>query len=175
MDRQHLANLSPPDAAVALRSYVRRFGSLLRPSDLTGDVPLGVAVLRGWSVHGLLRAADGYLAGLETAMRRGLDEAGPVLGTTTLERPEPSAVGAEVAGPSTESPGVAALLDAVTAAFGRSADRVARTPTKDWDRPLTIGTRPTTVHEILRELVAYGRTALDELTAVIEAARLASA
>jgi len=182
MDRQHLANLSPPDAVVALRSFVRRFGDTVRPADLTGDVPLSTVVHHGWSVEGLLRVASGQVARLGDGLRRGLDSDNPALAGDLLDRPVAGAAGAGradggdlTAGATPDDRGTAidvrAHLTAIEAAFAQAADRAARTPSKDWDRPVTIGARSTTVHEVLRELVAYGRSALDDLAATVEAAR----
>jgi hypothetical protein len=171
MDRHQLEHLSPPDAVVALRSYVRRFGEVLRPADLEGDLPLTLVVHRGWSVRDLLAATADRLDRLDDAMRRTLDEERPVLPAGLFDRPgEPPAAGHTGGDAAADT---ARLLDAVCSAFERSAERTARTPSKDWSRPVVIGTATTTAHELLRESVAYGRTALDELAATVDAARRA--
>jgi len=176
MDRQQLAHLSPPDAVVALRSYVRRFGEVLRPADLDGDLPLALPVHRGWSVRDLLAATTDRLDRLDDGMRRGLDEDGPVLSAGLLDRPRPPEAVDRQAGPAGRAVATETgrLLEAVRTVFERSAERTARTPSKDWSRPVVIGTDATTVHELLRELVAYGRTTLDEFTATVDAARRAA-
>ena len=85
MDRHQLANLSPPDAVVALRSYVRRFGALVRPGELAGDLPLDAVVQPGWSVQSLLAAAAHYVAVLEVGLGGRLD-------ATNVSEPVASAV-----------------------------------------------------------------------------------
>ena len=165
MQREQLAHLSPPDAVVALRSYVRRFGDALRPADLAGDVPLTRAVHDGWSVRDLLAATAEHLDGLDRGIRRGLDDDRPVLTPGLLDRPAAPPAAGRPSDRASDRAGTdvavetAQLLDAVRATFERSAERTARTPSKDWSRPVVIGTTGSTVHELLRELVAYGRTA----------------
>jgi len=166
VDRHQLANLSPPDAVVALRSYGRRFRELFGAAEPAGEqLPLTTAVWQGWSVSARLAAAGAHLARLDAALGEVTTLDSPQLPSDLYERPGPAAGGPAEA---------TALLDQLLAATTALADRVARTPAKDWSRPATVDGRPTAAHELLQEAVAYGRTALDELAAVLDAARRAA-
>lgn len=199
MDRDQLRNLSPPDGAVALRSYGRRVRELLAPGgadrdeddeqgDRSGDrtaggepaaLPLTAVGPSGWSVAGLLAAATAHLGALDTTLSGALDAATPPQVTGTFSRPVAASAATPAPGPAMASGGaggpaaVAVVLLPLEAALHHLADRVARTPGGDWDRPLVVDGAPSTAHEVLREAVAYGRTVLDQLAVVVEEARRA--
>ncbi|MEZ5261417.1 MAG: hypothetical protein R2755_06485 [Acidimicrobiales bacterium] len=67
-------------------------------------------------------------------------------------------------------PGLAKLEATVLEAAGL----VERTAPRDWSRPAQVGGAASTAHELLRELIAYGRTALDLLARAVADARRAA-
>lgn len=166
MDRHQLMNLAAPDAVVALRSYARRFRELFSPAELRGeDLDVATAGRDGWSVSALLVAVDGHLRAVQGGLSRTLTADAPTL-PALFERPSPS-------GGSVGS-GVAAALAQLDETVQSAAQLVERTPGKDWSRRATVGGAASSAHELLRELVAYGRTALDLLAHTVEDARRAS-
>lgn len=165
MDRHQLGQLSPPDAEVALRSYARRFPLLFGDADLApGELPLHQAVWRGWSVNGRLDAIAHTVEALDAALTKVAVHEQPALPGSLLTSSTPTAAG----------PDAGATLAGLASALLEAADRVGATPLQAWSRPCTVGGADSDAHELLRQLVAEGRTALDELAAVIDAARLAS-
>ncbi len=162
MDRHQLDQLSPPDAEVALRSYARRFGALVSATTLArADVPCSTAVWRGWSVNARLAATADRVEALDAALARVSFLEQPELPLDLFESPPPAANG----------PDAALTLTRLLRALLAAADRVSTTPLKAWARPCTVNGAPSDAHELLRELVACGRTALDEMAAVLDAAR----
>lgn len=162
MDRHQLGQLSPPDAQVALRSYARRFPALFGPTELAaGELPLRQAVWRGWSVNGRLGAIARSVEALDAALAE----------VAVRERPELPADLLTSPAPTSEGPDAAATLARLAGSLLAAADRVAATPLQAWARPCTVGGTGSDAHELLRQLVAEGRTALDELAVVIDAAR----
>ncbi len=169
MDRAQLRNLSATDAAVAMRSYARRFRELLVPLERsvhdTGTlaIDLGAIGRSGWSVLGLADAVADHLGTLDAAIGRALESDDPAFDSlfTAPEPPGPPAV-------SSSAEAARGRLEAVVTAL---AERIGRTSSRDWVRPIVIDGRATDAHELLREAVAYGRNALDQLAAVVEEAR----
>lgn len=167
MDRHQLMNLAAPDAVVALRSYARRFRELFTPAELRGeDLDVATAGRDGWSVAALLAAVDEHLRAVQTGLARTLTVEGPEL-PALFERPAP-------AGGAARGSGVAAALARLEETVQAAAQLVEGTPSRDWTRPASVGGAPSSAHELLRELVAYGRTALDLLAHTVEDARRAS-
>ena len=165
MDRHQLGQLSPPDAQVALRSYARRFRLLFGAAELdAGELPLQQAVWRGWSVNGRLGAIARSVEALDAALAEVAVHERPDLPAGLLASPAPTA----------EGPDAAATLARLAGALLAAADRVAATPLQAWSRPCTVGGTDSDAHELLRQLVAEGRTALDELGNVLDAARRAA-
>ncbi len=165
MDRHQLMNLSAPDAAVALRSYARRFRELFSTAELDGgELDASVPGRDGWSVGALLAALEAHLAAVSGGLSRTLTLDRPELGGL-FERPAPAA------GPGEP---IAAGLQRLEHTVLEAAALVERTPAKDWQRPAVVGGAASSAHELLRELVAYGRTALDALARVLEDARRAA-
>ncbi len=167
MDRQQLRKLSPPDAAVALRSYARRAGELFRPGELDGGDPsLDRQSAAGWSVTGLLQSAQAHLAALQRALAEVAHQDQPTLPGTLFERPSPD----QAPPPSRTAPRRQAL-EQLGATLAALADQVAGTPLRDWARTARVGEQDTDAHELLREAVAFGRSALDELAVTLNELR----
>lgn len=148
---------------VALRSYVRRAGELFRPGELgAGGLALGLKAPTGWSLRALFRATDIYLAQLQQALAEVLQQDEPSLAASLLERPAPATAAAGAQGSDADGE---QLLRELGGTLNAIADRVASVPIKDWTRPARLGEQRIDAHELLREAVAFGRTALDELAA----------
>ncbi|MGD9749742.1 MAG: hypothetical protein AB7W59_01985 [Acidimicrobiia bacterium] len=168
MDRHQLMNLSAPDAVVALRSYARRFRELFSPAEAQGeDLDVAAVGRDGWSVGALLAAIDGHLAAVAAGLGRSLTVDEPAL-PALFERPTPGAAAGHA--PVEVGPGLAKLEATVLEAAGL----VERTAPRDWSRPAQVGGAASTAHELLRELIAYGRTALDLLARAVADARRAA-
>jgi hypothetical protein len=169
MDRAQLRNLSAADAAVAMRSYARRFRELLAPLERSAHdagtlaTDLGAIGRSGWSVLGLADAVADHLATLDAAMRRALESEDPAF-TSLFSAPEPP-------GPAAVSSSAAAARGHLEGVVTGLAERIERTSSRDWVRPVVVDGRATDAHELLREAVAYGRNALDQLAAVVEETR----
>ncbi|MFN0029429.1 MAG: maleylpyruvate isomerase N-terminal domain-containing protein [Acidimicrobiales bacterium] len=158
MDRQQLGELSPGDATVALRSYVRRTRELFRPGELgAGGLPLTLSGPDGWSVAALLQAGEAHLARLDRALTDVLHQDQPVLPAMLLQRPGPGDVP-----PQRDADGDQ-LLQRHGAILNAMAERVASVPTKDWTRKAQVDGEFIDAGELLREAVAFGRSTLDEL------------
>lgn len=172
MDRQQLSNLSPPDAAVALRSYSRRFDELFGADvDPEEQDLFGLDVLDGWSVDAAMSAALGHVQRIDAALARTLTMDDPTLEADLFARPTPPRA---APGRTTVVAPARQALGSLQVLLGALADRVARTPPKDWSRPASVGSQRSDAHELLREAVAYGRSALDLVAKVLEAARRAA-
>lgn len=125
------SHLSPRDAAVAVRSFPRRFRAVLaRPDDDEDRAdPDELARRIGPDGHAAvdhLLAADGVLALVDRALEQVRADADPVLHPAVADF-----AGAWWDDPHTPLPG---LLDQLEATAGRCADRIDDVPTDDWAR-----------------------------------------
>lgn len=174
VDRNQLRSLTPADAAVALRSYGRRFRELFRTDELAGAEPgestvdlLHPAPGSDHAPLAVVAAATRAFSSLGRAIDRTLALDRPELGEGLLDRTVRDAGTLDVAEPGP-------TVDALTAAAGALADVIARTPLRDWERPATVGGTPVEGMELVREAVAAGRTYLDDLAVSLDAARRAA-
>lgn len=156
------SHLSPDDAAVAVRSFPRRFRALLIPPS-EGDERADPDELGrrpgpdGHSAVEHLLAADGVLATADQVLERSR-HAGEAAAPAVV-----SDLGAVwIADPG--SP-VGALLDQLAGTAGRCADRIDAVPVDDWGRSLRIGDGDAT-----RELLDVVRDAVDVTAAHLRAA-----
>jgi hypothetical protein len=145
-------HLSPSDAAVAVRSFPRRFrGVLARPDDDRDQVDPDELARRagpdGRSAADHLLAADGVLALLDRALEQVRGDDDPVLhpGLADLR-------GAQW--PDDHTP-LAALLDRLEHTAAGCADRIDAVPTDDWGRQLQVADADATVGalDLVREAV----------------------
>jgi hypothetical protein len=178
VDRSQLRNLSAGDAAVAMRSYARRFRELLAPlvadeaaraagstADRGAPVDVTAPGRSGWSVLGLTDAVATHLDRLDDGLRRALETDRPVLGSL-FHPPEPS-------GSVPSSPSTTAALGRLEGVLAGLAEHIEHRPGDDWKRAATVDGQQSSAHELLREAVAYGRNALDLLGVVVDEARRA--
>lgn len=167
-------HLSPSDAAVAVRSFPRRFrGVLARPEDDAADQPDATAdpdeLARrvgpgGRSAADHLLAADGVLALLDRALEQVRSDDDPVL--------HPAVGDLRGAWWDDEHTPLSALLDQLEQTAGSSADRIDAIPTDDWGRQVRIADADATVGilDVVREAVdvvaGHLRSAERTITAV---------
>lgn len=160
MERDQLGTLSPADAAVALRSYARRFREAFAEAEAaSGPVDFSRTGTGGASPALLLATTTETLRRLQRGVERALTDEGPALEPNLLDRPAPAPANL----PRNLEDGLAAL-SAVVAAF---ADVAQRASLRDWDRGALVGQRPVSALDLLKEAVAVGRNGLDELTAAL--------
>jgi hypothetical protein len=142
-----VADLSPSDAVVALRSFPRRFAALgsagSDPDDDDGPTPSpeALAMARA-TAAGEASAAAAEVASAGEAMRRLLIEDNP-----TLDRPTPTPTPA------------ATLEDAVsqlTAAIDPVAALASSASGQDWKRTGTVDGNAVTALDLLRDAVDAG-------------------
>ena len=166
-DGLDLSNLSPADAAVALRSYVRRFRELLTDFEPDED---GEGIVRR-------RPADDKPSPLERAElfahsiplgARALDEVlthdDPVLPTGIIGglQPEWTAAGADVG----------SVLDLLAQESEVLARRTAEVPSDQWGRTgHDANGNKVTALDVVREVVRMGHDQLRAAEQAIEAAR----
>ncbi|HEY1116914.1 MAG TPA: hypothetical protein VGE43_04370 [Acidimicrobiales bacterium] len=145
-------HLSPSDAAVAVRSFPRRFrGVLARPDDDRDEVDPDELARRagpdGRSAADHLIAADGVLALLDRALEQVRADDDPVLppGLADLR-------GAQWPDDHTS---LAAILDRLEQTAAGCADRIDDVPTDDWGRHLRVADADATVGalDLVREAV----------------------
>ena len=148
-------NLSPSDAAVAVRSFPRRFrGVLARPED---DTPDGAQAdpdelarrvgPDGRSAADHLIAADGVLAVLDRALEQVRSDDDPVL--------HPAVRDLRGAWWDDEHTPLPALLDRLDQTAERCADRIDAVPTDAWARQARVADADATVGviDLVREAV----------------------
>lgn len=142
------SSVTPSDAAVALRSYPRRYRAVLvRPSD-DDSVSADDVVRRP--------AADGWSA-LDHAVHlaTSLDAAAEALRLVSISDSPAVALAPERREPSDES--VDDVLERVAASAGAMAEAVERVTGKDWDRPGTAADgAPLTALDIARHATHEG-------------------
>ncbi len=148
--------LSPSDAAVAVRSFPRRFrGALARPTDdhddeaATAD-PDELARRvgpEGRSAADHLIAADGVLAVVERALEQVRSDDDPVL--------HPAVSDLRTAWWDDEHTPLPALLDQLEQTAGRCADRIESVPTDEWARQVRVADADAAVGplDVVREAV----------------------
>lgn len=168
MDRSALKSLAPGDAAAALRSYPRRFREAFAPEELSeapGQVdPSTTPAGGGPSPLGLVLAAGRATRALSSAIGKALVQDDPQLDQSVFDRatrdhPEQASGSLQAAFD---------LLDSATTSLARDIDR---TPLAGWARPARVGGEHVDALELLREVVASGRTYLDRLGPTVEALR----
>jgi hypothetical protein len=166
MERDQLGTLSPADAAVALRSYPRRFREAVEEAQArTSELDLLAPPPGHRSPLAIVVAASTALDRLRRGVERALTDEGPSLEPSLLDRGalESTATGQL---PRTMDAALRALQD-VTSRFG---DLAQHTPRREWDRGALIGQTPVTALDLLKDAVAAGRSYLDELIASLAAA-----
>jgi hypothetical protein len=170
-------HLSPSDAAVAVRSFPRRFrGVLARPDDTTGDNATDDAAQAdpdelarrigpdGRSAADHLIAADGVLALLDRALEQVRSDDDPVL--------HPAVRDLRDTWWEDEHTPLPALLDQLERTAIGCADRIDATPTDDWGRQARVADADATVGilDVVREAVdvvaGHLRSAERTITAV---------
>ena len=166
-------NLSPSDAAVAVRSFPRRFRAVLaRPEDDTADDTATAdpdELARrigpdGRSAADHLIAADGVLALLDRALEQVRSDDDPVL--------HPAVQDVRGASWDDEHTPLPALLDQLDRTAERCADRIDAVPTDDWGRQVRVADAdmPVGTVDIVREAVdvvaGHLRSAERTITAV---------
>lgn len=149
-------NLSPSDAAVAVRSFPRRFRAVLaRPEDDRGDEAAQAdpdELARrigpdGRSAADHLIAADGVLAVLDRALEQVRSDDDPVL--------HPAVRDLRAAWWDDEHTPLPTLLDRLEQTAGQAADRIDAVPTDDWGRQARVADADATVGviDVVREAV----------------------
>lgn len=148
-------HLSPSDAAVAVRSFPRRFrGVLARPDDATDDAaqadPDELARRvgpDGRSAADHLLAADGVLALLDRALEQVRSDDDPAL--------HPAVRDLGGAWWDDEHTPLPALLDQLDQTADRAAARIDDVPTDDWARQVRVADADATVGvlDVVREAV----------------------
>jgi hypothetical protein len=149
-------HLSPSDAAVAVRSFPRRFRGVLARAEDDADDDATAAdpdeLARrigsdGRSAADHLIAADGVLALLDRALEQVRSDDDPVL--------HPAVRDLRDAWWDDEHTSLPALLDQFEQSAGRCADRIDAVPTDDWARRGRIADADRTVGilELVREAV----------------------
>ncbi|MFN8037792.1 MAG: hypothetical protein U0Q07_01155 [Acidimicrobiales bacterium] len=162
-----VSNLSVGDALVALRSYPRRFSSLLAP--IPGDEETIDAIARrvgptGTSAIDLLTDAVRSLGLLGQAIHQTVYGDAPVLHPGVID---PSARDWPAADES-----VADLLAQLRDESTELADAADRVSYRNWDRTATVaGGGTVTAIELLREAVRTATDDLHDIEATLRAAR----
>jgi hypothetical protein len=164
------SHLSPSDAAVAVRSFPRRFRAVLaRPDDDEERVDPDELARRvgpdGHSAVDHLLAADGVLALADRALEQVRSDPDPVL--------HPGV--ADLAGVSFDDPHspLAGLLDQLEATAARTARRIDDVPTDDWARHVRIAGHDAAagVLDIVRDAVDVAASHLRAAERTIQAVR----
>jgi hypothetical protein len=143
----HDDSVSPADAAVALRSYPRRYRAVLvRMDDEDGARVVTAPAADGWS------ALD-HAAHVAVALEAGAD----ALRLVSIEDDPLIAYAPERREPSPGGVSVDDVLDRLTGACGRAADEVERVKGDDWRRPGRVGDgESVTALDVARYLVHEG-------------------
>lgn len=169
MARHDLGRLTPADAAVALRSFGRRYRDAVRPDELAGTGPDPGVVPPGATrapldVLGLtvavLRQRHRAITRILAEPSGTLDAADVPGGSAPLDAPRPASL---VAG-----------LDDLATTVEALADLAVRTPLPRWEREAPAAGVPVRAADVLRDAVAVGRAGLDEFAAVLLLARAAA-
>ena len=163
------SHLSPDDAAVAVRSFPRRFRAVLaRPDDDERVDPDELARRvgpDGRSAVDHLLAADGVLALLDRALGQTRSDADPVL--------HPGL--ADLAGASVDDPHrpLAELLDQLEATATHLAARIDDVPTDDWARHVRVAGQDAAIGvlDIVRDAVDVAAGHLRAAERTIQAVR----
>jgi hypothetical protein len=166
MDRSALAQLPPKDAAVALRSLLRRTAESFRPAEVAGepeaaDMTLGIG---GPSPLGLVLGAARALEALLDATHKALVLDHPRLDPAVFDRERRDATD-RVEGD------LGTALLRLRAAASTLADEVSRQSATSWGRTAQVGDEAVTALDLVREAVATFRTYLDRLEPAVAAAR----
>ncbi|HAS12692.1 MAG TPA: hypothetical protein DCS55_19610 [Acidimicrobiaceae bacterium] len=167
-------HLSPSDAAVAVRSFPRRFRGVLARPDETGDTDDGQQAdpdelarrvgPDGRSAADHLLAADGVLALLDRALEQVRSDDDPVL--------HPAVADLRGSWWDDEHTPLPALLDQLEHTAERCADRIDVVATDDWGRQVRVADADATVGvlDVVREAVdvvaGHLRSAERTITAV---------
>jgi hypothetical protein len=167
MERDQLGTLSPADAAVALRSFPRRYREAIEEARAK-HADLDVTVAQGGHRAPLVVvvAASTVLGRLRQGVEHTLTDTGHSLEPSLLDRTALEATSGMTGQlPRTMDAALEALQE-VTTGF---ADLAQHTPLREWDRGALIGQTPVTALDLLKDAVAAGRTYLDELSAGLDA------
>jgi hypothetical protein len=168
MERDQLGTLSPADAAVALRSFPRRFREVTEHAlDRGPDLDVAAAPPGHRSPLAIVVGASIALERLRRGVERALTDEGPSLEPTLLDPAALETVSATTGQLARTMDAALAGLQDVTTRF---ADLAQHTPLREWDRGALIGQTPVTALDLLKDAVAAGRNYLDELTASVAAA-----
>jgi hypothetical protein len=168
MERDQLGTLSPADAAVALRSFPRRYRELIEEArERSADLDPAAPLEGHRSPLAIIVAASTALERLRRGVERTLTDEGASL--------EPNLLDLEALEASTTTGQLPRTIDAALTALQevttRFADLAQHTPLREWDRGALIGQTPVTALDLLKDAVVAGRNYLDELTASLSAAR----
>lgn len=167
MERDQLGTLSPADAAVALRSFPRRYREAVDDAQaVRPDLEVTAAAAGHRAPLVVVVAATTVLDRLRQGVERALTDAGPALEPSLLDRSAlESTSGLTGQLPRTMDAALEGLVEVTT----RFADLAQHTPLREWDRGGLIGQTPVIALDLLKDAVAAGRSYLDELTAGLDA------
>jgi len=167
MERDQLGTLSPADAAVALRSFPRRYREAVDEARAKrADLDLAAAAAPNRAPLVVLVGACTALERLRQGVEHTLTDAGPSLEPSLLDRGALEATSGMTGQlPRTIEAALATVQDVTT----RFADLAQHTPLREWDRGALIGQTPVTALDLLKDAVAAGRSYLDELEASLAA------
>lgn len=169
MARHELGRLTPADAAVALRSFGRRFREVVRPDELAGDGPDPTVVPPGSS-----SAPVEVLARTTATLRRRQRAIEQILAEPT-GRLDPADLPGGPTAPGLPAPAsMATGLDDLAAALVDLAELADRTPLPRWERTAPAPTGPMRAADLLADAVAVGRSGLDDFGAALRDARAAT-
>ncbi|WP_334143103.1 hypothetical protein [Rhabdothermincola sp.] len=162
-----LSHLTPPDAVAALRSYPRRFRSLIRP--LADDEDIDEIAHRagrdGRSVMQVVSDLTRTFVLLEHALQQIAMDDEPLLHPAVLE---PGSRHWETEPPASVDEALTLLADAADAL----AERTSTLPGKAWQRTAPVaGGGTVTALGVIRDAVGAGRDGLDEVERILREVR----
>jgi len=169
MGHQEFGRLTADDAAVALRSFCRRFREAVRPDDVDGSgidaaatppgtdrSPLEVVAGTTGLLRRRTRAVERILA--EPPGRLDADDLPGGAPPTGFDRPR----------------SLPEALDDLDVALETLAGIAVRTPLPRWERTVEAGGVTVRADELLRDAVSIGRQGVDAFVAALRAARAAA-
>lgn len=160
VDKSLFADLSGSDAAVALRSFPRRFREPFLAGELSGATdaidPRSIPVGRSSSPTSLVAGTANALGVLTKALDSALQQDRPEVGDLLDTAAKPP-----LAGP--PDPTLPAALSQLDTAAGALADRASNTTLAQWARPATQHGKEIEAISILRHAIWIARTNLDLL------------
>ena len=169
----NLSSMQPGDAAVALRSFHRRFRDAARTAvvDLDGEpdeARIDEMAARvgpdGYSAIDLVRTAEEHIEATSRAIEAGLVQDDATTAAAVTSRPDVR--------PGEASSGLDAAVGRVAAVAERLAERVEGADARRWETPIQVDDgSATTPLALLRELVAALVTWERDLTRTLRAVR----